>query len=470
MRRSMKATAALITSAALLAACGGEEVEDTDPTDGGADTTDSTDDGETTDDTEDTEDPDGEETDDGADGGDYPDLSGVTIDVASDWSGAEQENFEQVLDYFEEETGAQVTYTSLGNNVSTALGTQIEGGGAPDIALVPQPGLVDQLVESDDIVPMTDEVVAAVDANYAETWKDLSTYDGELYGVWFKAANKSTVWYNVGVYENAGADVPETWEDFTATLQLISDSGVPGLVVGADVGWPLTDWFENVYLRTAGPEMYDQLAAHEIPWTDDSVIEALEILGELWGNDTLLMPGGAQRSFPDSVTAAFTDPAEAGTVYEGDFVAGNIAEQTDSVVGEDANFYPFPSINGSEPAVMGAGNVAIAFNDDEATMALMTYLASPEAANIWIELGGFTSPNQNADTSLYPDDVSLAIAEQLTSAESFRFDMSDLTPSAFGGTEGEGMWAVLIEFYENPDDVEGTAQALEDAAVAAYGN
>ncbi|AZN30204.1 carbohydrate ABC transporter substrate-binding protein [Flaviflexus salsibiostraticola] len=456
MRRRMKAAAALVSASMLLAACGGD-AEDTE--------TRGTDSETTAEDTEGTDD--GDST--GEASGDYPDLSGQTLDVASDWSGAEQENFEEVLAFFEQETGATVTYQSLGNNVSTALGTQIEGGGAPDIALVPQPGLVDQLVESGDIVPLTDDVVSTVEENYADTWKDLSTYDDELYGVWFKAANKSTVWYNVGVYEDAGAEIPETWEDFTSALQVVSDSGVPGLAVGADVGWPLTDWFENVYLRTAGPEMYDQLAAHEIPWTDDSVIEALEVLGGLWGDDTLLLSGGAQRSFPDSVTAVFSDPPQAGTVYEGDFVAGNIAEQTDSVVGEDANFYPFPSINDSPDAVMGAGNVAIAFNDDEGTMALMSYLASPDAANIWIELGGFTSPNQNADMDLYPDDVSLAIAEQLTSAEVFRFDLSDLTPSAFGGTEGEGMWQLLIEFYQNPDDIEGTAQALEDAAVSAYG-
>ena len=45
----------------------------------------------------------------------------------------------------------------------------------------------------------------------------------------------------------------------------------PYSVAGAD-GWTLTDLFENIYLRTAGPEKYDQLAKHEIKWTDPTVV------------------------------------------------------------------------------------------------------------------------------------------------------------------------------------------------------
>ena len=64
-------------------------------------------------------------------------------------------------------------------------------------------------------------------------------------------------------------------------MQTISDFGVPPLSVGAANGWTLTDMFENVYLAQAGPELYDQLAAHEIPWTDPSVKDALTTMAEL---------------------------------------------------------------------------------------------------------------------------------------------------------------------------------------------
>ncbi len=397
------------------------------------------------------------------------DLSGVTLNVAADWSGAEQANFEKVLAQFTKDTGAKVNYTSYGSNVATTINTKIAGGDPPDVAVIPQPGLLTSLAKAGSLIPLSADTLATVKKYYSQDWIDLGSVDGKTYGVWFKGANKSTVWYNTKVWENAGTTVPKTWDEFMTALQKVSDSGVPGLSIGADVGWPLTDWFENVYLRTAGAQKYDQLTKHEIPWTDPSVIKALTILSKLWGNSALIEPGGAQRTFGDSVTEVFGNPPKAGTVYEGDFVAGNITSQTKSVVGTDAKFFNFPSIDGSDPAVVGGGNAAVQLKDNKGAAALMKYLASPEAATIWVKEGGFTSPNNGVDMSAYPDDTSRQIADALVNAKTFRFDMSDQAPSAFGGTAGKGEWKILLDFYTNPSDIQGTANALEAAAVEAYG-
>lgn len=401
-------------------------------------------------------------------GGGDADFSGVTLEVSGAWSGAEQANFEKVLGQFEENTGAKVNYTSFGDKAATTLGTQIEGGSPPDVALLSQPALLNQLASDGHLSPLSDATKDLVSQNYADSWAELGTVDDELYGVWFKASNKSTIWYNADIYDEAGATVPETWDDFLTQLGLVADAGYAGISIGADVGWPITDWFENVYLRTAGAEKYDQLTDHEIPWTDDSVTEALEVMAQLFGDSNLVQSGADQRTFPESVTEVFGANPNAGTVYEGDFVAGNIADDGNSTVGENALFYDFPSINGSEPAVVGGGDVAVAFNDDDATDALMQFLASPESAEVWVPNGGLTSPNSGVDTSLYPDDISRQIAESLVEAETFRFDMSDLAPSAFGGTEGQGEWKLMIEFLQNPDDIEGIQEKLESAAEDAY--
>lgn len=394
-------------------------------------------------------------------------LSGETIEISGTWSGTEQEHFEQVIDLFEKQTGVTVEYNSHGDQAATALGTRIEGGSPPDLAVLGQPALLRQLAESGDLKPLPAEVLKSVEENYAQTWIDLATVDGEVYGVWFTANNKSTVWYNADIYDEAGASVPSDWDDFQDQLRLIRDSGYAGLSLGADIGWPLTDWFENVYLQTAGPEMYDKLAAHEIPWTDPSVTEALELLNDLWSEEGLVQEGAALRSYPESVTEVFGANPQAGTVYEGDFVVGNILDEGVATLGENALFYPFPSIDGADTAVVGSGDAVVAFNDSEATQAFLEFIATPEAAEVWAPLGGKSMVNSAVDTSLYPDDISRDIAVALTDAEVFRFDLSDLTPSAFGSTKGAGFWQIMIDFLGS-GDVAATQTALEDAAVTAY--
>ena len=401
-------------------------------------------------------------------GGGGGELAGQTVEVAAVWSGAEQEAFEQVLAEFEDRTGATTTFTSTGDDIATVVGNRIEGGSPPDVALLPQPGLMNDLVEQGALQPIEEIAGAEVDENYSEDWRTLGSVDDTLYGVWFKAANKSTFWYRPDALEQAGVETPETWDDLLDVATTVSESGVTPIAVAGGDGWTLTDWFENVYLRSAGPEKYDQLVEHTIPWTDESVITALTHLQDLWSQRDLLHPGSNGMTFDESVVAVFGSE-EAAMVFEGAFAASNIADETDGVVGEDADFFDFPSVDDSGPAVVGGGDVAVLLTENEAAAELVRFLATPEAAEIWAEIGGFTSPNQNVDPELYPDDITRRAAEALVDAETFRFDLSDLTPAAFGGTPAQGMWKVLQDFLADPSDPQATAEQLESAAAAAYG-
>jgi alpha-glucoside transport system substrate-binding protein len=400
-----------------------------------------------------------------------PSLRGQSVEVAGVWTGDEQASFQAVLDAFAAKTGATVHFTSTGDDIATVLGTRIDGKNPPDVAMLPQPGLITELANRGALIDISSLVGKTVDDDYASGWRDFGTVNGKLYAIFFKAANKSTVWYNTHVFDQAGVKVPATWDDFTKDAQTIADSGVPPLSMGGGDGWTLTDWFENVYLRSAGAAKYDQLTKHQIPWTDQSVKDALKMLSDLWSKPALLSggtQGAVSTAFPQSVTKAFATPPQGAIVMEGDFVATNIAKDTQAKVGTDAKFFPFPSVKGSDPAVVGGGDAAALMKDTPAGRALVSYLASPEAAEVWVKRGGFTSPNKKVDTSLYPDDVTRQSASALVGAKTFRFDMSDLEPAAFGGTPGQGEWQILQDFLRKPTDVDGTAAALEAAAAKAF--
>jgi len=403
-----------------------------------------------------------------------PKLDGETLEVAAVWTGAEQKNFKQVLAEFEKRTGAKVTFVPAQDPIINFLGSKIAGGAPPDVALLPQPGAIKQAVDKGWAKPLGAGATKELGKNYSQGWQDIGKVDGKQYGVYYKAANKSLIWYNAQVFENAGASEPKTWDELLTTAQTVYDSGVTPFSVGGADGWTLTDWFENIYLSQAGPEKYDQLARHEIKWTDPSVKEALTTLAEVWGKKDYVAggPSGAlQTEFPASVTQTFTggDQPKAGMVYEGDFVQVNIGE-TKAEVGTDAKVFPFPAVGDTAPVVSG-GDAAVILEDSKAAQALATFLASPDAAAIQAKLGGFLSPNKAIDPSAYPNDVQKKIAEALiASGDDFRFDMSDQAPQAFGGTPGKGEWKALQDFLKNPKDVAGAQAKLEADAAAAYGN
>ncbi|GAB2846804.1 ABC transporter substrate-binding protein [Streptomyces deserti] len=402
-----------------------------------------------------------------------PKLNGQSLEVAAVWTGAEQANFKKVLAEFEKRTGAKVTFVPAQDPIINFLGSKIAGGQPPDVALLPQPGAIKQAVDRNWAKPLGAEAQQQLAQNYSQGWQDIGKVDGKQYGVYYKAANKSLIWYNAQVFENAGANEPKTWDELLTTAQTVYDSGVTPFSVGGADGWTLTDWFENVYLSQAGPEKYDQLAKHEIKWTDPSVKDALTTLAEIWGKKDYIAGGanGAlQTEFPASVTQTFTggDQPKAGMVFEGDFVQVNIGE-TEAKVGTDAKVFPFPAVGDTAPVVTG-GDAAVILKDSKAAQALVTFLASPDAATIQAKLGGYLSPNKNVENSAYPNDVQRRIAKALIDAgDDFRFDMSDQAPQAFGGTPGKGEWKALQDFLKNPQDVAGTQRKLEADAAAAYG-
>ncbi|MFE3324520.1 ABC transporter substrate-binding protein [Streptomyces sp. NPDC059176] len=403
-----------------------------------------------------------------------PRLDGQKLQVAAVWTGPEQQNFTKVLKEFEKRTGATVTFVPAQDPIVNFLGTKIAGGSPPDVAMLPQVGAVQQAVAKKWAKPVGPEARAQLAANYARGWQDLGSVDGTPYGVYFKAANKSLVWYNHAVFENAGAREPKTWKEFLATAETVSASGVPPVSVGGADGWTLTDWFENVYLSQAGPQKYDQLAKHRITWTDPSVHRALATLAQLFGKADLIAggaDGALQTEFPQSVSQTFTggDHPKAAMVFEGDFVSVNIA-QTEAEIGSDARVFPFPAV-GAEPPVVTGGDAAVALTDSEGAQALLTFLASKDAAGIWARAGGFISPNKSLDPAAYPNDVQRDIAEALIAAgDDFRFDMSDQMPQSFGGTPGRGEWKALQDFLKNPSDIVGAQARLEADAAKAYGS
>ena len=397
----------------------------------------------------------------------------VTFDgIWTSSSGAKQ--FADVISAFNKKyPNVKVNYKPVGNNLPTVISTAVAGGHPPDMADIAQPGFVKQLADQGKLKPIN-YAKSTISKNFAPAWQTLGTFDGKLYALVFKAANKSLLWYNVPSFKTAGVSAPKTWTQLLSDAKTIKASGTPAYSVGGADGWTLTDLFENIYLRMWGPAKYASLSAHKIKWTDSSVIAALKTMAQVIGDSGNLaggQSGAIQNGFNDSVTAAFGDPSKGAIVFEGDFVAGVILSSTKAKAGTGFNVAPFPVVkagsSGSNGVEIG-GDLFVTFRDTPAIRAFVNYLATPQAATVWAKQGGFSTGNHNVKPGVFPDAITRATATPVLKAKSVVFDMSDEQPSAFGATAGQGEWGLFQDFLKNPSDVNGIAKKLEAAAAKAY--
>ena len=384
----------------------------------------------------------------------FGDLKGKTVSVYTSITAPEDAPHQASYKPFEECTGVTIKYEGS-KEFEAQLPVRVKGGNAPDIAYLPQPGLLATMVATGQVKEAPPEVVANVEKNMPD-WKQLGTVDGKFYAAALGANVKSFVWYSPKAFADKGYQVPKTWAEMLALSdQIVKDnpSGdvkpwCAGIESGDATGWPATDWVEDVLLRTAGPEVYDKWVKHEIPFNDPQVATALAEVGKILKN-----PKYVNGGFGDVKTIASTSFQDAGqsiidgTCYmhrQASFYAANWPQGTK--VGPDGDVWAFylPAVDASSKPVLTAGEFVAAFADRPEVKAFQTYLSSVEWANERAKTcgsGGCVTANKNADPNLLANPVDKLSATILTDkAATSRFDGSDQMPGAVGaGTFWKGM-------------------------------
>lgn len=405
-------------------------------------------------------------------------LDGQTLTIFGPWRGEDQTLAESIIAYFSEATGASVRYSSS-ENFEQQIVIDTEAGSPPDVAILPQPGLIADLAAKGRLTPLGDETRDWIGENYAagDSWVKLGTYEGSdgteaFYAFPYKIDVKSLVWYVPDNFDEMGYEVPETMEDLKAlTEQIVEDGGTPwciGLGSGGATGWPATDWVEDMMLRTQPADVYDQWTTGEIPFNDPRVVAAIEDFG--WFAKTEgFVAGGAQAvgttDFRESPNGLFASPPMCYLHHQASFIPSFFPEGTE--MGLDADFFYMPAYE-SQPdlgtPVLGAGTLAMITRDTPAARAFIEFLKTPIAHEVWMAQTGFLTPFTGANAEAYGDDTLKAMGEILTDATTFRFDGSDLMPGAIGAG---AFWTGMVNFVggasaeEAATQIENSWQALK---------
>ncbi len=397
----------------------------------------------------------------------------TSVDVLNVWTSEEGDSFKAVVAPFTSKTGIKVT-TEATRDLNATLTARIQGRNPPDIAILPNPGKMQQLASQGHLVSLDNFLdVSTIQSQYAKGWVDLGSYNSKLYALFYKAANKGTIWYSPKQFQTNNYQVPTTWDQLISLSNTIAGSGkypwAMGVSSGSATGWPGADWIAQIFLNLNGPDLYDKWVAHTIPWTDASVKSAFQYFGQIVGGKHFI--SGAPQSilatgFQEASYLPFNSPPTAYMYCLGDFTEGFITGQFKSAVaGTDFNFFPFPTINSQYAgALTGGADVVTALTNNSAVKQLVQYLATPGAQEIWVKRGGFTATNNQVPASDYPDAVSGDSAKALAAAPIFRFGADDLMPSQVE----DAFWKGVVTYIGDQTQLDSVLTQIEGIAQQSY--
>jgi len=364
-------------------------------------------------------------------------FAGETVTVFTPAGDEQARVFEQNFVNFEAETGIDVVVEITPDFESIAR-VRSEAGDPYDILNFPQPGLMADFARDGFLVDLSGFIdMGDMQGQYAQSWIDMLTVDGGVYGVWHGVDVKSLVWYPKAAFEAAGYEVPQTWDELLALSdQIVADGGTPwciGIESGGATGWTATDWVEDVMLRTAGAEKYDQWVAGTLKFDSPEVRNAFDVVGNIWFNPDYVVGGttGIQTTFFGDAPLGLFEPRTCYLHRQASFIPNFFPEGYE--MGADVDYFYLPPIDEAlGKPVLVSGNLVSLAKDTPAGRAVIEFMMSAASVEAEVKAGNAIGPMNGVSLDWYPTPAQRGYAEILANADTFRFDGSDLMPGAVG--------------------------------------
>jgi alpha-glucoside transport system substrate-binding protein len=402
----------------------------------------------------------------------YAGHSGSTVTMFGSILSPESDSLNKSWALFDKCTGITIKYTGS-NTFESDLPVKVNGGNAPDLAIIPQPGLLAQMVATGAVKAPPAQTVKN-ENNWNAAWKTYGSVNGKFYAAPMSANMKSLVWYSPKYFKANGFTVPTTWAGLMSLSAQIASkmTGVAkpwcgGISSGTASGWPATDWLEEAVLGTYGGSVYDDWISHKVTFSSSQIQTAMKTV-----ESYMMNPAWVNGGYGGIQTIASTTFQNAGlpilknncamlqqaSFYEAQWPKGTTVSPTGDVFA----FY-LPPVNPQiSTPVEGGGEFVTAFNDNGATQAVQNYVSSPQWADARIKVApGWVSANQKVDQSLYTDPIDKISAKYLADPKAtFRFDASDSMPAAVGSGEE---WKAMVDWFGQGKSASDVAKEIDAA-------
>jgi alpha-glucoside transport system substrate-binding protein len=394
------------------------------------------------------------------------DAKEVTI-----WSSLDppvQAGLEKTLTAQAKEAGYTIDWQKV-DNINQLIMTKLQANDLPDIAFIPQPGVVADVVDRGAGLPLDDVLdMDALKASMVPGTLEAGTVNDKLYGLLTSMNVKSLVFYPKKAFEAAGYKAPESIDELNAlTEQIKADGTTPwcmGIESEAATGWPATDWFEDLVMRYGGADGYNSWVTHETPFDSDLVRQAAAEFETLMFTDGNVL--GGRKGITSNAFGTAGNPmfdAEPGCMLykQGSFITGFFPEEILADLDANVGVFGFPPADaGGENPVLGGGDLAMMYDDSASTKAIMKLLAAKEIGNDAATSSSFISPHKDFDVSLYQNDLTRLYADVGYKATTFLFDGSDQMPGEVGAGS---FWKEMTAWIADQQDLDTTLKNIDDS-------
>ena len=407
-------------------------------------------------------------------------FAGKTVTMQTQWTGGEGTNFAAAIADFAKASGIIFQVDSIASSHETILKTRIAGGNPPDLAVLAQPTAVLAYADEGKVIDLSTFMGTQAFTD-AHPTADALTKDGHLWGLPYKADSKSIIWYPIKAFAAKGYQVPTTWDELIALSdKIVADGGHPWCVSaggpGTATGWQLTDWLEEVVLKTHDLQYYNDWISHKVTFQDPGIKAALDKVGSLLFKEGYVDGGGTAIVNTDQKTPMdpmfIQDTAAPGcwmqkipTWYGPDFfpdqrTSGQPSKYTIAADG-DIGIFPFPTIDPNFKGAEGSGDTVMVLADRPEVRAFAEFLSTPEGIEKWILTGSAIAANVKAPVEWYTGYKLKVGGDVVRNAAYIGFDASDLMPVSVGqGTE----WKQLVDWANNNGtNTDAVLKAIDDS-------
>ena len=398
-------------------------------------------------------------------------VKGSTVTI---WTSTDQTTIDALSAALKKKTdplGITVKWSKV-DNINQLIMTKIAANDTPDIVLVPQPGVVGDIVKRKKAFPLTNVVdEATLKTQMIPGTLEAGTFDGKLYGVMVNSNAKSFVYYPKKAWDKAGYTAPKSIDELNALTEKIKADGTAtapwcmGIGSEAATGWPATDWFEDLIMRYGGVQGYNDWVSHKTKFDSPLVKQAAAEYEKLMFTPGNVLGGRkaiASTAFGSAGTPMFDSPKPGCMMYkQGSFITTFFPKAVQKNLNSEVGVFGFPPATaGGDNPLLGGGDQAVLLHNTAGAQAALKQLATPEVSADAAASQAFLSPFKVTPLSTYKGDVSQQVAKISYATSTFLFDGSDQMPGAVGaGT----FWKEMTAWNANKESLDQALKNIDDS-------